>query len=127
MRSGRPADGRYGVSDGRLVLYIINSDTIGRGHEGLGRQLMAKIVAQLLQQTPRPDAIAFYNSGVKLLAHKSLYLDGFRALEEAGVDLIACGTCVDEFKLRDDLGAGRVSDMREIVATMNAAVKVVTL
>jgi len=115
------------VSDGRQTLYIINSDRFGNGDDDLGRQLMGKFVLQLSQQTPRPEAIVFYNAGVKLLASTSGCVDGFRALEQDGTDLIACGTCVDYFTLRGDLAAGRVSDMREIVATMHAAAKVVTI
>jgi hypothetical protein len=64
---------------------------------------------------------------VRLLARQSACLEGFRSLEHDGTELVACGTCVDYFKLRGDLAAGRVSDMREIVATMSAAAKVVTV
>ena len=115
------------MSEGRHTLYLITSDVFGRGDDDLGRQLMAKFVLQLSQQAPKPDAIAFYNAGVKLLGAQSACLEGFRALEHEGTDLIACGTCVDYFKLRDQIAVGRISDMREIVATMNAAAKVVTL
>ena len=111
----------------RDTLYIINTDTFGRGDDELGRQLMAKFVLQLSQQTPKPHAIAFYNAGVKLLTHTSACVDGFKALEHDGVDLIACGTCVDFFKLRDEIRVGRVSDMRDIVATMNASATVITV
>jgi selenium metabolism protein YedF len=115
------------VRERRDTLYIINTDLFGRGDDGLGRQLMAKFVLQLSQQTPKPHAIVFYNAGVKLLARSSPCADGFKALEHEGVDLIACGTCVDFFTLRDQIVAGRVSDMREIVATMNASATVITV
>jgi len=42
----------------------------------------------------KPDAIILYNSGVKLLADGSSVLDAMEALFKAGVDIIACGTCV---------------------------------
>lgn len=115
------------MSDGRHTLYIINSDGFGRGDDDLGRQLIAKFVLQLSQQTPKPEAIVFYNAGVKLLTTPSPCLEGFRALDHDGVDLVACGTCVDYFKLRGQIAIGHVSDMRDIVARMNAATKVVTL
>jgi len=118
---------RTRVSDGRQTLYIINSDSFGRGDEDLGRQLMAKFVLQLSQQTPKPDAVVFYNAGVKLLTAQSPCLEGFRVLDHDGVDLVACGTCVDFFKLRDQIAIGHVSDMRDIVARMNAATTVVTV
>ena len=107
--------------------FLFTADTLGRGDDDLGRQLMAKFVLQLSQQTPKPHAVLFYNAGVRLLVEGSPCLDGFRALEHDGVDLVACGTCVDYFHLRDRLAAGRISDMREVVATLNAAAKVITV
>ena len=109
------------------LVWIVNGDVLGHGDDELGRRLMGKFVLQLSTQSPKPDVIAFYNTGVKLLADPSPYLDGFRTLEAAGTDLIACGTCVDHFRLRDNLGAGRISDMSEIVATALKASKVITV
>jgi selenium metabolism protein YedF len=109
------------------TVFVIASDRMGRGDKDLGRQLMAKFVQQLQTQSPKPRAMLFYNAGVKLLVNGSHCLDGLRHLEHDGTDLLACGTCVDHFGLRGQLGAGHVTDMREIVATMNAAPKVVTI
>ena len=109
------------------TVFVISSDRMGRGDKELGRQLMAKFVQQLQTQSPKPHAMLFYNGGVRLLAQGSPCLEGLRSLEHDGTDLLACGTCVDQFRLRGQLGAGHVTDMREIVATMNAAPKVVTI
>ena len=109
------------------AVFVIASETLGRGSEELGRQLMAKFVLQLSTQTPRPHAIVFYNAGVKLLADDSPCLEGFRSLEHDGTDLLACGTCVDFFQLRGRIAVGHVTDMREIVAAIHAAPKVVTV
>ena len=109
------------------LMVIVTSDVLGRGDDELGHRLMAKFVLQLCAQSPKPDVIAFYNAGVNLLAEQSPYLEGFRTLGEEGADLIACGTCVDYFHLRDKLGTGRISDMAEIVATALRATKVVTV
>lgn len=109
------------------MVIVIASDRMGRGDRNLGRQLMAKFVQQLQTQSPKPHAMLFYNAGVRLLVNGSPCLDGLRSLEHDGTDLLACGTCVDFYRLRTELGAGHVTDMREIVATINAAPKVVTL
>ena len=116
------------MSDRRSeTVFVISSDRLGRGDKNLGRQLMAKFVQQLQTQSPKPHAILLYNAAVKLLANGSPCLDGLRSLEHDGTDLLACGTCVDHYRLRGQLGAGHVTDMREIVATINAAPKVVTI
>jgi len=109
------------------TVFIISSDTFGRGSEDLGRQLMAEFVLQLSTQSPKPHAIAFYNAGAKLLAEGAPCVEGFRSLEHDGTDLLACGTCVDFFQLRGKITVGHVTDMRDILATVHAAPKVVTV
>lgn len=116
------------MSDGPgTTVFVVSSDALGTGSDELGRQLMAKCVLQLSTQSPKPHAIAFYNAGVKLLAEGSPCLEGFRTLERDGTDLLACGTCVDFFQLRGQIAVGHVTDMREIVAAIHAAPKVVTV
>jgi len=116
------------VSDGPgTTVFVISGDTLGRGSDELGRQLMAKLVLQLSTQSPKPHAIALYNAGVRLLTEGSPCLEGFRRLEHDGTDLLACGTCVDFFQVRGQIAVGHVTDMREIVATIHAAPKVVTV
>jgi hypothetical protein len=46
-------------------------------------------------------------------------------LEERGVDLVPCGTCLSHFGLAPAIG--RVSDMDTIVRELGRATKVVTL
>jgi intracellular sulfur oxidation DsrE/DsrF family protein len=71
--------------------------------------------------------MAFYNSGVKLLAAGSPVADALDGLAQAGVELIACGTCVKYYGLDERLSAGRISDMQEIVGKLMASEKVITL
>ena len=49
------------------------------------------------------------------------------ALSEAGVDLIACGTCVAFYELGEKIHVGRVSDIQEIVSTLMNSEKVITV
>ena len=109
------------------TMFVISSDGLGRGDDGLGRRLMMKFVQQLAVMTPRPHVVAFYNAGVNLLLPSAPEADTLRALEADGVDLIACGTCLDHFQIRGAIATGRVSDMREIVTTMTASEKVVVV
>jgi sulfur relay (sulfurtransferase) complex TusBCD TusD component (DsrE family) len=46
---------------------------------------------------------------------------------EAGVEILACGTCVNHFGLEDTLEAARISNMEEISSLMLTADKVITL
>lgn len=100
---------------------------MGRGDDDLGRRLCVKFLHTLTTMAEKPQTVAFYNSAVRLLIGSSPALEALKALESEGVELIACGTCVDYFKLGGQVAVGRVSDMREIVTTMMAADKVVTI
>jgi intracellular sulfur oxidation DsrE/DsrF family protein len=107
--------------------FVITSDGLGRGDHGLGRRLMMKFVQQLAVMTPRPQVVAFYNAGVNLLLSSAPEADTLKTLEADGVDLIACGTCLEHYGTRSAIVTGRVSDMREIVRTMAASEKVVVV
>jgi intracellular sulfur oxidation DsrE/DsrF family protein len=106
---------------------IVNAESMGQGDPGLGAQLLLKCLHQLCGASRKPQAIVFYNSGVKLLVSGSPVLDVLRQLERDGVDLVACGTCVDFYQLRSSIAAARVSDMREIVTMLMASSTVITI
>ena len=105
----------------------INKDSMGHGDPGLGGQLLLKCLHQLSGLARKPHAIVFYNAGVKLLVSNSPVFDVLRQLEREGVELVACGTCLDFYQLRDSIAAGRVGDMREIVTMLMASNKVITI
>ena len=67
------------------------------------------------------------NSAVQLLVRGSACLPALAALDQNGVDLIACGTCVDFFQLRAQIEVGEVGSMDDILAATDRATKVVTL
>lgn len=106
---------------------IINSDTLGRGDEGIGKTLLGTFLRKVLASINKPDAIVFYNSGVKLLTPQSYYLEVLDALERSGVELLACGTCVYKVCGQHSLSVGRISNMDEIADMILYADKVVTL
>ena len=105
---------------------ILKGETLGQGDDVLGQQLMGSFLRKLWASREKPDFILFYNSAVRLLASGSAVLDALEGLSNAGVDLIACGTCVCFYELKDKLMAGRVSDMQEIVDLLMKVEKVVT-
>lgn len=108
-------------------MVLMTGEGLGQGDEGLGRRLSTKFLHQLATIGDKPEVIAFYNAGVRLLLRSSPAIEALKVLEADGVELIACGTCVDHFEIGNELGAGRVSDMREIATLMLRASKVVTV
>ena len=110
-----------------MTMYAVTSEGLGRGDDALGRRLMVKFLHQLTGLAERPHVVAFYNAAVNLLLPTSPALEAVKALEAEGVEVLACGTCVEHFGIVGGLAAGRVTDMREIVTTMDRASKVVTV
>ena len=109
------------------TVYILKSEFMGEGNDELGHKLMGAFLKKIWSRKQKPEAIIFYNSAVKLLAAGSMYLDALHGLQDSGVDLIACGTCIDFYGLTDTIEVGRVSGMEEIVDVTQTVDSVVTL
>jgi selenium metabolism protein YedF len=109
------------------TVVVVNADTMGRGDDGLGAKLLGNFLRTIAGLEPKPDAIVFYNAAVKLLAPESASLEALKQLDDAGVDLLACVTCLEFFALTEKLAVGQVSNMREIAQRTLAAGKVLTL
>jgi selenium metabolism protein YedF len=108
------------------TVIVLHAETLGRGDDALGAKLVGSYLRTLAAADPKPEAIVFYNAAVRLLAEGSPHLDALRALDDAGVDLLACVTCLEFYALLGRIAVGEVSSMREIVARTMAAAKVVT-
>jgi selenium metabolism protein YedF len=107
------------------MVVLIDSETVGRGDDDLGRILMGSFLHTLLNLTPLPRSIILLNGGVRLAAEGSDFTKVLSALSDAGVDVLSCGTCLDFFQLKEKLMAGRVSTMAEIVSALATAPKVI--
>jgi len=97
-----------------VVTLLIPHPVIGSGDDELGALLIKGFIATLLDTSPLPRRIILMNGGVKLAVEGSASLDKLTALEERGVDILACGTCLDFYKLKEKLAVGRISNMFEI-------------
>lgn len=111
---------------GPLVL-TIPSEFMGRGDEVLGQILVRAFFHTLGEVEPLPDTIVFLNSGVKLVVAGSPVLDDLHALCDRGISILACGTCLGHYGLKDQIAAGEVSNMYSIAETLLGAGKVVSL
>jgi hypothetical protein len=48
-------------------------------------------------------------------------LDQIRGLEQLGVEVLVCGTCLNHFGIQDRLAAGSISNMYAIIETLSKA------
>jgi selenium metabolism protein YedF len=109
------------------TVIVLNAATMGRGDDVLGEKLMGSFLRTLAMSERKPDTIVFYNAAVKLLAPDRPELDALQQLDNAGVDLLACITCLELFALTERLAVGQVSNMREITERLLASAKVLSV
>ena len=110
------------------IVLFIGADIVGRGEDSqLGALLMEKFLHTVGGLTRKPEKILLMNSGVKLIAEDSLAIGEMQQLEAQGIEILACGTCLQRFQLTDKIKAGKISDMYTIADTMFKAEKVITL
>jgi selenium metabolism protein YedF len=109
------------------VFVLIPDDGMGRGDEELGGILMRSFLHTTNEVEPLPNTIIFVNTGVKLTVEGSPVLEDLEALGKRGVRILACGTCLGHFGLKDKVAAGEVSNMYSIAEALLGAGKVVAV
>lgn len=122
----RPATGKTKAGADRLAI-LISSETLGQGSSELGSLLMRNFIYTLTRQDEPPEAVIFMNSGVKLCIEGSPVLEELSLLQEKGSRILACGTCLDYYGVKEKLAAGQVSNMYDIVELLGAASRTITL
>ncbi len=121
-----PAAEDYTCSPGSGLVYMIGSNTMGDGDEELGIVLMRAFIKTIKEVNPQPVKMFFYNSGVFLTAKESDLIEPLQLLENQGVEIYSCGTCLDYYHLKDTLRVGQPTNMYEIMSAMAAAAKVMS-
>ncbi|MBN1767020.1 MAG: sulfurtransferase-like selenium metabolism protein YedF [Prolixibacteraceae bacterium] len=111
----------------KKTLIQINSDQMGVGSPELGKTLIDNYLKLIIQEEILPSVIVFYNSGVKLTCEDSTVLETLRRIEECGVKLVSCKTCLNHFNLGNKMQVGMAGTMIDIIALQNEAGKVITL
>ncbi len=109
---------------GKSVIFC-GSEQMGDGDAELGRILLQNFFVTLTELEVLPDAILFVNAGVKLACQGSEALEALHALACRGVDIAACGLCLDFYHLKERLQVGRTTNMLEIAATTLQAGRVI--
>lgn len=106
---------------------IVTREGMGSGPPELQIRLLSNYLKLLLENNLNPGVICFYTDGVKLLAEGSPVMELFQAIEQRGVRLIVCKTCLDYFGLTEKLRVGVIGGMGDIQAAHATASKVIQL
>jgi selenium metabolism protein YedF len=110
-----------------MYVVYIDSEWVGRGDDKLGATLMKGSLEVLSVAEELPDKMMFVNSGIKLISELSESLEPLKRMEDKGVSIIACRTCLDYYKLIDKVAVGSISNTFEIINAMIKADKVIRI
>lgn len=105
---------------------LLTTDSLGQGDSALGQTILENYLALVKQQAPLPAAIFCMNRGVFTLTDESLASLHLKELEQKGVSVLACKTCVEYYQLQDKLEAGEISTMKRFVE-LSANYEVITI
>ena len=107
------------------TLVFLSTDTLGHGSDELGSKLMANFLATLPEMGANLWRVVMVNGGVKLASQPGRALDALKKLEESGVSLLVCGTCLEYYGLLEAKQVGETTNMLDIVTSLDLADKVI--
>lgn len=109
------------------TLLQITKNYLGAGDVKLGRKLLENYLRQRNTENRLPAVICFYNSGVHLLAEEGETLNILKEIEQKGVKLLACKTCLDYYGLADKMQVGIAGSMIDIITLQDDADKIIAI
>jgi intracellular sulfur oxidation DsrE/DsrF family protein len=91
---------------------LLLSDRIGRDSDDLGKILMKNFLYAVARAEETPLCVMLMNGAVRLACEGSDSVDDLRILAEDGVEIKACGTCLDFLGVKDGRRGGCASRRR---------------
>ena len=106
---------------------LVTRNGMGEADFELQSKLINTYFRLLNENDILPAVICFYADGVKLVVNGSPVLDTLKSLEEKGVRLVLCNTCLNFYGLAEIVQVGVVGGMGDIIEAQVKASKVVTI
>jgi selenium metabolism protein YedF len=113
--------------DAKKILVILAADCVGKGDDELGRKIMINFIRTMKEMGGDLWRLVLLNAGVKLAVEGSEVLPQLQALAGAGVGILVCGPCLKVFNLFEKKQVGEITNMLDIVTSMQMADKVISL
>ncbi|HKI50200.1 MAG TPA: sulfurtransferase-like selenium metabolism protein YedF [Desulfobacteria bacterium] len=109
------------------IMVMVGTDRMGYGDDDLGLKLMVSFLKTLKEMGGELWRLVFVNNGVKMTVSESEVLPILKELEEGGVHVLVCGTCLTHFNLLEKKLVGETTNMLDIVTAMQLADKVINI
>jgi selenium metabolism protein YedF len=97
---------------------LIQSEGLGRGDDTLGGMLMANFLRLLGESENKPSNIILWNAGARLACHGSKVIEHLKRLEQQGIEISVCTTCLEYFDLMDQLLVGKPTTMIKSIVSI---------
>jgi len=111
----------------KKIMVMVANDRMGHGDDELGEKLMKSFLKTLKEMGEELWRLVLVNNGVKLTIDGSDVLPVIQELENDGIHILVCGTCLTHFSLLDKKQAGETTNMLDIVTAMQLADKVINI
>ena len=111
----------------KKIMVMVATDRMGYGDDELGAKLMISFIKTLKEMGEELWRLVFVNNGVKLTIPDSEVLPVLKELEQEGIYILVCGTCLTHFNLMDQKKVGETTNMLDIVTAMQLADKVINI
>ena len=106
------------------MVYLFDSDYVGSNRD-LGKVLLNGFMNAALSLPHKKCTVILISNAVKLAIKGSYALEVLENLQQQGVSILICGTCLDFFKIRDAVAIGTISNALEIMQSMTDAASVI--
>ncbi|MBI4684207.1 MAG: sulfurtransferase-like selenium metabolism protein YedF [Nitrospirae bacterium] len=99
------------------IFFVVSSDVIGKDEE-LGKILMKGFFETMKVTKELPDTIFFLNAGVKLTSVDETIAVLLKEIEQMGVSMYSCSTCLKYYGIEDKLKIGQAGGMFILIEGM---------
>jgi len=113
--------------DKHAICVFISTDVLGNGDDELGSKLMFNFLATLPELGEKLWRIILVNGAVRLAVEGSSALRQLQLLEQSGVSILVCGTCLEFFDILDKKQVGQTTNMLDVVTSLELAQKIIKI
>lgn len=110
--------------DAERIVYLFDADYIGSNME-LGKVLMNGFLTAMKNLQNKNCAIVLISNAARLATEGSYVLDVLQELEKLGFGVFICGTCLNFYKIRENVRVGTISNALEILECLTGGAKVI--
>ncbi len=121
----KPSDSANSQTKANTVLFIAK-DAFGEGDRDFSVNLINVFLQTVLQAGHRPQAILLANTGVRLMDPDSSVNKVLNEFKDAGVDVFACGLCVEFYGLKEKIAKEHITNMYAICEYLFSADKIIS-